>query len=261
MDAIVGTQKIEQARDTSRWLDEDKLQNYLNSIDEKYHHLVHKIIKNTHYFTTEELISLVRKAMLSFIEVHPMYNILVNKYEGGKYNKIGSEHFLLLQLKDILKPQEIITFGTKPSNSYPIVIIDDAIYSGCMICGTIDYSGVDYKKNKIYAVVGVTSSLRNADLMENFGVEIVAGLDMEAYRLRNLFSAVEIEDIEGSKIHPSIESESMIPLFFEHKISNDFGTFNKVYNSIISKPISRNCIDIITPNDLADLFSFLKESK
>jgi hypothetical protein len=104
---------------TKRWLDTKKYTHFLSNEIQNPDlvPLIAKIVVNTHYYETSELITLVRDSFLKFISKQPQYNLLISRYEGDGY-KIGSEHFLLLALGDLLKPVQVLDYKMAPTNKY-----------------------------------------------------------------------------------------------------------------------------------------------
>lgn len=217
----------------------DKLQKYKDTLSEKNQKIVSTIINNTVYIKTATLIEMVKCCLIKFIDRNPKYNLYLPMH------KIGSEHLLMLKLQELLNPVCIITDNitknTKIPNDYPILIIDDAIYSSNNMCSHVDnlqYNGI---KNEIHCVVGVLSS-SNVQVVKQFGARIIAYCVLDDIIVSNLFKDYNFEYFYK---HFGCESSYVLPLFFEHKIANEFGSY-QFYHDICEKPIDRSPIDSIT---------------
>ena len=239
----------------NKWIDEEKYDNYIKN--HPYKHMVEKIIKNTQYFTTKEVVNMVKSSLIRFISEHPKYNLYVEPIG----NKIGSEHFLLLQLEDILNPVQTLTRKDSPTNNHPIIIVDDAIYSSLNMCGAIDIYEHEISKhisNDFYCIVGITTRKRPEVVESSYAKDIYYDKCLEEFLPENMFTE-EIKD------YPEImnkefycQTHHVVPCFFEHKIANEWGTYSDLYRSIIrDNLVSRECIDKITNEEVVDFFKRL----
>lgn len=168
---------------TKNNINEVKYRKYLEGPDDKAKGYVKTIVENLVYIKTDELIEMVRRSVRKFTEGNKKYNLYI---PGGK---IGSEHFLMVKLKDELKPVRVIRGDEKVDNDYPILILDDAIYSSCNMCGVIEGCGASYK-NKIYVAVGVLST-RDVQLLNErdfFNAEVIADRVYHELLPENLFT-------------------------------------------------------------------------
>ena len=173
-----------------------------------------------------------------------MYNLYMP--EG----KIGSEHWLLTLLEDRLHPVEIFWGHTKESkidNEYPFVVIDDAIYSGCNMAGIVDNFRYDtHIKNHFYCLVAITSA--KTPQVCDFGATVIADKILTDLTLANMFpeNNDEMYELYGC------ETGCVLPLFFDHKIANEFGSY-QFYHKIISPPVSRAPVDTVTRETVMEL--------
>lgn len=137
-------------------MDQDKIKEYLGNLDIKTSKYTNKIIDNTIYITTTEMIEMVKRAFNKFNLYHEKYNLLIPP------GKIGSDHYITLQLKEELNPIQIITDYTTPiENDYPIIMFDDAVYSSVHLCYFYDeltYERDPSLSNQFVAIVAVLST-------------------------------------------------------------------------------------------------------
>lgn len=237
-------------------IDPGKLTDYLKTISLQEQAIVTKIVSVTQYIKHEELVAALKKCIRNLEIRESKYNLYIP--EG----KIGSEHWLLTLLEDYLNPIGVY-FGIKDirknlKNTYPIILIDDAIYSSCNMCGIIDSQIRDRTSitNKIYCLVAVSSSL-NCQVAADpyFNAEIIADRVMEEYTTSKLLGNDYNESFMYEKF--GCETASVLPLYFDHKIANAFGSY-QFYHKIIKNPVSRVNIDKIRPEDIKNLVERLR---
>ena len=240
----------------------DKLNSYFyklalnNSAEVADAHLT--VIKNAIHISDEKLFSLIKLALDEF---H-------SQIGNGKYNiylpdwKIGSEHWLFCEIvkrnREYGLHPEYIMYGYKKGepfpNDYPILIIDDAVYSSCNMCGMID--NLKYDKiatnNKFYCVSGIARS-KNCQLTTSFGATLIAGQFFDHLSMNNLFP-----DFSGKKLYRIFpdHSTTALPLFFSHKIANSFGCY-QFFEELLETPIDRSKIDKLTPQDVENSINIL----
>lgn len=221
----------------------DKVVTFLEQYSGEIKQCLRKIIENTVYVTTDHLLDIVKIKLIEFTKIHQKYNIFIPD------DKIGSEHMLILNMQDLLNPVQIL-YGDniKLTNDYPIVILDDAIYSSCNMCGHIDNLRYYYKiKNKFYCIVGVTSSYKCEVATDKYyDATVMAYYDFEEFTLSKMFDKQTTQIIVDEF---KLECNDVLPLYFSHKIANEFGSYS-FYNKVIANPIDRSCISRYTFSDI-----------
>lgn len=224
----------------------EKYEKFLEKTDKKKKRYVEKIVENLIYIETDQLVKAVGEAFGNFAKLVPKYNLYIPP------GKIGSEHFLLLQLKDQLNPIKVIVNAEKIDNDYPILIIDDAIYSSHNICAHIDeYRFNTGCKNIFFVVVGFLSC-RDVELIrENsyFNAQIIPFCVCDSLLPYKLFA--QFDDYNSDFLYEKFgcEGNRIIPIYFEHKLGGPFSTYQFI-EEIIDKPVSRKVIDNITKGDI-----------
>ena len=223
-------------------IDSVKYERYLGSLNEKDAQYVRTIVDNLIYISTKELVEMVRRSVRKFTATHDKYNL----YVPG--DKIGSEHYLMLQLKDELHPVSVVKGLERITNEYPLLILDDAIYSSVNMCSIIDnYRYHTGYQNKLYIAVGILSTTK-VDLLSHFdfNVKVIADRICD-----DLLPASLFPDYDWKYFYEAFgcETDCVIPIYFEHKIANAFGTYPFIQD-ITAIPISRHCINVITQQDI-----------
>ncbi len=196
------------------------------------------------------MIDKIRIALNQFKEKHTKYNLFIPN------TKIGSEHYILSQLYKELNPIQVIYgYDDLITNEYPIVILDDAIYSSCNICGHIDELTFNKNvNNNFYAIVAILSTPNVC--LKQFNATIIAESTLTHLLPSKLFNDY---DEDYFYHHFGCESSKVLPLIFEHKIANAFGSY-QFYHQLLTKPISRACINAITQENINDIINYYKNS-
>lgn len=231
-----------------RNIDPQKLNQYLSTLNDKDKKIVQTIVDNTLYITTNMMIEGIKRCIDKLHQKIDLYNLYI-----PSTTKIGSEHYILMQVKNKLKPIDIL-YGTENiNNEYPIVMLDDIIYSSCNMCGHIDnlryYTGL---KNKVYIIVHTITTTKVQVSQKYFNTEIIYDNELENLQACNL---IENYDYEYMYKHFKCETEMVLPLYLDHKIANTFGSY-QFYHKIIKNPISRKIIDDISVDDINNLIIF-----
>jgi hypothetical protein len=234
-------------------IDQTKLNKFLEGLNEKDKGIVNKIVENTIYMSREELFSSLHRCVDRLNTIAPEYNLYIPK------GCIGSEHWIVSVLEDILKPVMIL-WGhdehTTIDNDYPIVVLDDAIYSSVNMCGTLDQLRYDTGiTNKAYCVVAVASSLDTQ--ISDFNGEIITDRVLDHLQARNLFEEYDYDYMYETF---KCETECVLPLYFDHKVANEFGSY-QFYHKIVKDPISRAPVDAITEDNLVKIVERLREKR
>ena len=82
---------------------------------------------------------------------------------------------------------------------------------------------------------------------EYFQADVIADMVLTHLLPENLFG--QGYDEEYFYKHWKCDGVSILPLFFEHKLANEFGSY-QFYHQIAGKPVSRAAINIITKDDI-----------
>lgn len=255
-------------------IDPVKLNEYLSTLNDRNKKIVETVVDNTIYCTTQEMLKAIKRSLDKFHQICDKYilyipNIVYDEKDG--IGKIGSEHFILLQLKEYLHPIATI-YGHKNiiiPNDYPILILDDAIYSSINLCKQIDfinfYNGtIPYQfdsfisgkviKNKFYICTAYLSS-NNVQIINDkyYNATVIADQILEEKQMINLFP-----DIDYMTEHFGLDVTYIVPLYFNHKVASEASTY-QFYHQIIKNPINRKIIDDITPKLIAELIEYFNK--
>lgn len=244
------------------WLDRDRYTEYLLSRSAKDKEIVMTVVDNTYYFTKQQTVAMVHSSLAKLHKLIDRYYVFVCT------DKVGSEHWLLLESLPLMKGHvvDFIIGWRNPrvlDPNIPIVLLDDAIYSSCYMCSQIDMLKDTYKKkhgvrmnNHFYCVVAVTSSMFNIQVVRSYNAMIVCDLS-----LTRKWASKLIPEYDAEYMYKQFDCEvdSVLPLLFEHKIANRFGSY-QFYHKIVRTPPDRSHIDRITLIEvISKIEQFMKE--
>lgn len=235
--------------DVDRSIDVDKLQKYLNSIPNPQSKLVVEyIINKTMYVTFKQMKSELLKQIKKLPDKINIYFPLGDK--------IGSEHWIIVLLWPYLRNKTIKVI-TKPDdldNLYPILMLDDAIYSGARMHGMIEefmYSlQGDQEITFIILVTYALSSglnsikenLKNYKLKLDFYVDNIITSESNIILNGQTLNHIDVYLISEIDIRSAA-------LYFDHKIS--ITTHSQIYPEIVKRLPSRYKIEELEKELLA----------
>lgn len=234
-------------------LDATKINELYQKISPNEKPYYEKIISNIQKIDTNEMFDLIEIAINKFHEDHTKYNLYVPN------DKIGSEHWIIKTMLENnerfnIHPEYVMFGGEgKFPNDYPVLIIDDAIYSSCHMCSHIDeLRHTHHVTNKFIIVVALLASQNRMALnAPYFNAKIYYGMIGEEKIFRNLFPELNF-DI-GYNIF-NIETTNVVPIYFQHKIANSFGCYPFIKTILKDKP-DRSMIDVLTINDIKHILA------
>ena len=225
-----------------RDINKDKLTNYLNGITDPINKkFIELIIKYTQYITFDKFY----EELLKSIKI--LENMKFNIYFNLN-GKIGSEHWLTLLVWKLIKNNcvNIISNWKDINNDLPIILIDDACYSGHNICARIDEIYYDYELNTkqklsnefIICVpyVSICGKCCIEEFCKEFQIKIKFGNQVGSF-IHNYHIIPEIKEFLiksnidaydwGNRVF-KIENFAC-PLYFDHKVANNFASFPQIY--------------------------------
>jgi hypothetical protein len=241
-------------------IDKDKLNIFLSSHNQEQKDNINKIIENTKYVKKQGLVDGLLNVITQFHNIHQLYNLYI------PFGKIGSEHWILTELKYFLNPIQVIyedmeldfdldvetVKKVNVNNDYPIIIIDDAIYSAVNMCQHVDNLRCHGIKNHVYTLVYATTSYNTQFMTDEYfqPASIISYMNMENLTIEKMFPIHKDDDYMYNNF--DCQTQSVIPLYFDHKIANNFGSY-QFYHKIIKNPVNREHINNITEKDILNL--------
>ncbi|MNK73458.1 hypothetical protein D3C87_929540 [compost metagenome] len=212
-----------------RDLDPIKIERYLNMLPDEYLNAARFILNNTEYVSFDNFKKNLQKSFDLFrnsIGNEVFY--LVYPTQG----KIGSENWFTHMLYPQIRKLNMIgvldindnVLDTIPSESH-IVLIDDAIYSGCNMAGTIDNMSYPCIKNKTFNFHFIVPYTRKGG-RDTICTSVPAK--------SNFYSIIEMEDTNDDacieKFNNDLGSEGdPVAIYFDWKVANNFGSYPQLY--------------------------------
>lgn len=185
---------------------------------------VQKVVKETKYIDWPGFIGYLESSFKQFAKRIGDQPFLVYLPD----TKFSSEHVFVAWLWQMIKNLNFQGFVSIEDNIWlascqNVLFIDDAIYSGHNIIGSIDE--LSYKKNltlNCYIVVACSST----DHLD-------VGLP---YIKEELFTSLIVPEIstEGTKF--AKYADSLTPLYFDHKVAGVASTFTEIYRNLMVLP-------------------------
>lgn len=217
------------------------LQN-LEILKEKYPQfaeVIQSIVDKTVYYTETDIIQLFRHSILDWKQARteqPLY-LLIDKF------KIGSQHWLYLEVQDLLPEHQILTSSDQYFTNGEIVIFDDFSLSGNFMYGLFDeweYYLSPYQKNKIqqltYITALITEDAKRLFHNTRYPLSIYSQKELEVLNITDRKFLKEFQ--------PDTEC-SASAIVCSYKIPNQFGTFAKIYNQIVTEPRNRDFMVLV----------------
>lgn len=213
-----------------RSFEEERVRVYLKRHDDED---TKNIIRKTMYIPFE---TFKKELLIQVAKLPPKFNIFFNVEHWG------SENWIIVLVWKYIRDSviQIITHeGEKVINSYPVVLIDDCIYSGnrmCYIVDTMRYTKMVTREHPFICVVAYRSSNGITQLTTDLGpVEVYCDNVIEP-----MFSK---EDYERVYEKFGCETPYIIPIYFDHKIANNWGSFPYIYPLLVKNLPSREKIE------------------
>lgn len=236
-----------------RSIDNDKVNCYLQTLPPKYVGFMKQLINKTKYVTYLEFKTKLLETFKLFIKSiqGTEFNILLPSNK-----KIGSEHWVIAILWPQIKSLNFKGFicNSTGFDTKHILVLDDAVYSGCNILSMIDDITYFYvpvnKKENIYAnycwhVVSpfVCSGGLN-EIAEFFTDMKMIGYIYKHDTLETLDQLINLNefDINEDDLYKDLHFESTgYPLiYFDHKVAGDCSMYPQVFLSEMSGSLFKN---------------------
>lgn len=218
-----------------RELDPIKIDRYLNRIPDEYVEAATFVLNNSEYVTFNKFRDKLQQSFDLFqdnIGNQPFY--LVYPTQG----KIGSENWLTHLLYPQIKQLNLVgildnstnILAKIPSGSN-VVLIDDAIYSGCNMAGTIDEMSYPCGNSKTFRFHLIVPYAKEE------GIRTVSG-DVSKKFVYNFYSVVTMTDtdklsndnLEVARFNDDLGSEDApVAIYFDWKVANEFGSYPQLY--------------------------------
>jgi hypothetical protein len=199
--------------------------------NEKDREFVQKVLEETIYVSEDEMLKELHKSFDRFSEEignEPFY-ICLPKY------KFSSEHIFTIHLWSRIVKKNFIRFVNVESDikhGTNILIIDDCVYSGNNTLATIDEMTYNNQNKHInfHLVVPYVSVWGNDAITSFKSPNALFSINMyNTKEIINFFARRENEKYEKMERRFKLELLSQVPIYFDHKVANNFSTFEPIY--------------------------------
>ena len=203
------------------------------------------IVENGEKISRSDVIVGIRNCVKNFFEhfksQKPIYVNLI-------MDKIGSEHWIYLIIRDLLPEHIIITTKNQMKidyNDIDIFFFDDWVLSGCNSCAALENLLYEQKKNDIrYYIMSYIGSKHNENI--NGLIPLYPSVKIKYLHVKRAYLLSEkLKDMNISydrkefdafhiKYNPDTECESFL-IYSDYKIPNQFGSYPSIYKYKIDR--------------------------
>jgi hypothetical protein len=205
-----------------------KLESFIAE-NKEYEHIIRDIVKCTQYYTKQQVIDYLVELIktIEFKKEDLPLTVLLNR------GKVGSQHWLYLAVRDILPDHVVYDYRGDVFNS-TILIMDDFIGSGNFIFNTIDdlyYYHNCYNNKILICAPFVCTFNKISEFITKYtrisNYKIISKISIGMYQCK---------DVQFLKKFQTITESSAATIHFEHKVPNQFGSFESIYSAICDVP-------------------------
>jgi len=273
------TEITEDLMSIDRDIDVDKfsslLMTYQDPLDQS---IIEDIVINSKYIRFDQLYQNLIKSATSIIETE--FNVFIDID-----NLYHSETWCLALIWKEIKPKVKKIF-TKPediTSDLPLLLVDDCMYTGIHMADLMKMIDLNNKFSiveplKIIICVGYARQMIDFIFEQRLAGKLsltkIPYLNQDRIQLASLYKGetichyvpepVQTKDRLGKipLLDPNMDaymrdkfnySAMAVPIYFDHKIANNFGSFPFIYEKIIKNPVSRKGIDKLA-NRISSIF-------
>ena len=229
-----------------------EVETHLDNIDrslnysEKLDQIIHEIVVQTKYISFKEFIhevqSIVRKIDID------SYSIYINTEDP-----CHSEYWCLVLVWHIIKDhvKNIFTSIDQITNEYPILLIDDCIYSGLQMATIIREINNAVSGNIQFNICAPYASTAISLLIPKM---IDGNFIKKNYRVHTNMNKLSLNYLIGNYISPFKSKNTLnfwrfldaspacLPIYFDHKIAGNDSSFPFIYEKLVTALPNRNPI-------------------
>lgn len=223
-------------------LDENKIAEYRTKFPKEYDQILFDhIIKLTRYIDYEtfytKLIEIVQK-------IQDEVYIYINPYDP-----CHSETWCVVLAWPFIKDKVkcVFTDLTKIDEKYPVLIIDDAIYTGLRMAGFIS-NIMDYSPCKKIIVCVPYATITYEGVVKYHLKEYKEIAQIEYYVGESIWSIrfePHTDDMVFYLADTFDTSGIGLPIYFQHKIAGKESTFKNIYNNCVIEIPDRKCLSFL----------------
>lgn len=249
-------------------INNDLKNEWLLQCDYNIKDIAEEFLNITQYISNDIFDDYLFKSVNEMLEYYKKLEIIHLQFyiPENDYNK--SNYWVIKKiLKLLTNDKYIITINNNPNlfdDKYPIIIADDASYSGSQISNYInDYINMD--KYKLFILIPFISIIAIIRISENRNDKIKF-IEKNRYEMKPLTELMEIEKIKKLFNYYGAKTIIQYPIYFNHKTADSYSSFPLIYSYGIipnkkNKDIINDCkmrlISLKTRFDELDRIIFL----
>lgn len=208
-----------------------KLMLWLGNCDESIKSIANEFILHTTYISYRMFIKRYKQAVSEMMKMLKPEKLQIYLSDDN-VNKSG--YWILQIIKSIVKIEIIVINNVKDiDNSTPVIIADDASYSGSQIYLFLeDFANV---KCDIFILIPFISNTA-IDIINNsvkdYNIDgTIYFLDKSLYIMKPIYELMDKEKIEKFFIYYSIVPKNTreYPIYFDHKVADNYSSFPLIY--------------------------------
>ena len=217
---------------------------WLSKCDSSIREIAKEFLDKTEYISKDKFDEYLFKSLNEFLETNDIKKI---QFYNPENNITKSNYWVINKLiKFITDDKYSISIYDNINDfdeTYPIIITDDASYSGTQICNYIeDY--IDVKKYKLFILIPFISNIA-IERISNFSKDIKF-IEKNRYELKPLTQLMDKEKIKRLFDYYGNSIISQYPIYFNHKVADSYSSFPLIYSYGImpnekNKEIIKSC--------------------
>ncbi len=219
---------------------------WLLQSDNNIRDIAEEFLNITQYISNDIFDDYLLKSVNEMLEYYEELGILHLQFYIPENDYKKSNYWVIKKvLKLIINDKYMITINHNPNlfdEKYPIIIADDASYSGTQISSYIsDYINMD--KYKLFILIPFISNIAIIRINEK-GNNKIKFIEKNKYEMKPLTEYMEIEKIKKLFNYYGTKIITQYPIYFNHKVADSYSSFPIIYSyGVIPNEKNKKIID------------------
>jgi hypothetical protein len=208
---------------------------WLSKCDINIKDIAEEFLNKTEYISINKFNEYLLKSLKEMLDYFNNNNIIHLQFFNPENNINKSNYWVIKKIISFINNDDnnqkyIITINTNIKffdSNYPIIIADDASYSGSQICNYIeDY--IDIKKYKLFILIPFISkiAIKRISSYDND----IKFIEKNRYELKPLSELMIIEKINKLFDYYGTTNITHYPIYFNHKVADCYSSFPLIYS-------------------------------
>ena len=208
---------------------------WLEQSDPSIRHIANEFILKTTYINYNMFLKIYKKAideMISMLDTNVLqFYISIDDKNKSNYwimqiieNNVNSNKYKIIIVSDF----------SKLDHSYPVIIADDASYSGSQMANTIE-DNFQHTKLDIFILIPFMSNTAIDTIKKRYSDNLNEGsimfLDKSIYIMKPIYELIDKDKIELLFSYYTNNSKYIreYPIYFDHKVADNYSSFPLIY--------------------------------